>query len=221
MDIADFLVAKRQDILDAAARHGAKNVRVFGSVARGDSNDDSDVDLLVDIEAGGTWSALESLSEELSRLLGRKVDISTERDLRPRVRRRAIEEAIPLGGKPPAIPVAKGKSRMRRDHDRLLDILEAIDMIQRYSPTVESLHDYAVESVVFRNIQIIGEAAAKLSDEMRQQHPEVPWAEIVSMRNRIVHGYWQVDVDKVKPLIERDLADLRSAIQAIADNLAI
>jgi uncharacterized protein with HEPN domain len=100
----------------------------------------------------------------------------------------------------------------------LLDIIEAIDRIHQYAPAVDSLKDYAVESVVVRNIQNIGEAANKLSAQFRREQPDVPWSDNISMRHRIVRGYFDVDIEEVKPVLERDLPELRSKIQLILDS---
>jgi hypothetical protein len=87
---------KRAQILRVAAAHGARNVRVFGSVARGDSGAESDVDLLVEFESGRSLLDHAALQIELEALLGRRVDVASERGLRPRVRERVLREARPL-----------------------------------------------------------------------------------------------------------------------------
>lgn len=87
---------KREAILDVAARHGARNVRIFGSVARGDDRPDSDVDFLVDMEADRSLLDLIGLSQELEALLERKVDVLTDQSLAPSVRQRIANEARAL-----------------------------------------------------------------------------------------------------------------------------
>ena len=87
---------KRADVLRAAARHGARNVRLIGSVARGDARPDSDLDLLVDLESGRSLLDHAALMIELQELLGCKVDVANEKGLRPRVRDRVLAEAVPL-----------------------------------------------------------------------------------------------------------------------------
>jgi predicted nucleotidyltransferase len=87
---------RRQEILAVAARHGAYNVRVFGSVARGDASDGSDVDLLVDLEAGRSLIDLGGLFMDLVDLLGHDVDIGTPASLKERVRGRVLAEAVRL-----------------------------------------------------------------------------------------------------------------------------
>ena len=90
------LVSNREHILAIAARHGARNVRVFGSVARGEDGPQSDVDLLVEFEPGRGLLNHAALIEELQNLLGCKVDVASHIGLKPRIRQRVIEEAVVL-----------------------------------------------------------------------------------------------------------------------------
>lgn len=87
---------KRDSILAIAAKHGARNVRIFGSVARGEADADSDVDVLVDMEPGRTLFDLGGLLMDLQELLGCPVDVVTERGLRERIRERVLREAVTL-----------------------------------------------------------------------------------------------------------------------------
>ncbi len=79
-----------------AARHGASNPRLFGSVARDSADQVSDVDILVDLDPGGSLLDLAQLELDLEALLGRRVDVGTARSLRPEARRTALAEALPL-----------------------------------------------------------------------------------------------------------------------------
>ena len=92
----DELRSRREEIVQLAALHGAHNVRVFGSVARGESDDASDVDLLVEMEPGRRLLDLGGLLMDLRRLLDRDVDVATERGLRDRVRDRVLQETVAL-----------------------------------------------------------------------------------------------------------------------------
>jgi predicted nucleotidyltransferase len=96
MGVDELLKAKRDDILRIAERYGARNVRIFGSVARGEARPDSDVDVLVDLEPGRSLLDLGGLLMDLQDLLGCKVDVVTERGLRSRIRDRVLREAVPL-----------------------------------------------------------------------------------------------------------------------------
>lgn len=86
----------RAEIVSLAERYGLYDVRVFGSMARGDANENSDVDLLVTAPEGTSGFALGGLLMDVSQLLGRKVDVVTERALRPSLRGRILQEAIRL-----------------------------------------------------------------------------------------------------------------------------
>jgi predicted nucleotidyltransferase len=86
----------RDEILRLAAKRGAYNVRIFGSVARGDARPDSDVDVLVDLEPNRSLLDLGGLLMDLQDLLGRKVDVATERMLHWYMRERVLREAVAL-----------------------------------------------------------------------------------------------------------------------------
>jgi predicted nucleotidyltransferase len=96
MTLQERLQATREEVLRIAARHGARNVRVFGSVVRGQADERSDVDFLVDLEPGRSLLDLGGLQYELERLLGCRVDVTTERGLKSRIRERVLREAIPV-----------------------------------------------------------------------------------------------------------------------------
>ena len=87
---------RRGDILDIAARHGARSVRVFGSFARGDARDDSDLDLLVDLEPGRSLLDLIAIKQDLEDALRTPVDVVTEAGLSPYLRQQVLDEAITL-----------------------------------------------------------------------------------------------------------------------------
>jgi predicted nucleotidyltransferase len=90
------LATHRDEILRIAQRHVARNVRVFGSIARRSADAQSDVDSLVDLEPGRSLLDLGGLLMELQELLGLRVDVVTERGLRERIRDTILREAIPL-----------------------------------------------------------------------------------------------------------------------------
>ena len=90
------LQAYRQKILELATRHGARNVRVFGSIARGDDQPNSDVDLLVEVEPGRTLLDVIALEQDVEELLGRRVEILTDGGLSPYLQKRILAEAAPL-----------------------------------------------------------------------------------------------------------------------------
>ena len=96
MGIPEIIADKREQILELAARHGASNVRVFGSVALGTADSDSDIDFLVDMEKGRSLFDLGGLLMDLQELFGRKVDVVTEKGLRERIREMVTSQAVQL-----------------------------------------------------------------------------------------------------------------------------
>ncbi len=94
--IPKLLQDRRNEILQLAARRGARNVRIFGSIARGDAIEGSDVDFLVDLEPGRSLLELGGLLMELQDLLGCPVDVVTTAGLRERIREQVLQEAKPL-----------------------------------------------------------------------------------------------------------------------------
>ena len=96
MNVAKLLKEKQEEILAIAARRGAYNVRVFGSVARGTAADANDIDFLVDLERGRTLLDVGGLLMDLRKLLGCDVDIVTEKGINEDFRDEVLKEAIPL-----------------------------------------------------------------------------------------------------------------------------
>jgi predicted nucleotidyltransferase len=96
MMLENVLKEKRGEILRLCAKHGARNVRVFGSLARGQADEASDVDFLVEMEPGRSLLDLGGLQVELESLLGRQVDVVTDRGLKTRIRDRVLKEALPV-----------------------------------------------------------------------------------------------------------------------------
>lgn len=96
MKIEEAIKAKRGEIRRIAERHGASNVRIFGSVARGEARPESDVDLLVDVTSQTSSWFPTGLILELEKLLGRRVEVVTERALNKELREKVLREAVPL-----------------------------------------------------------------------------------------------------------------------------
>ena len=96
MTLTELRTTRKESILQIAAKRGAKNLRIFGSVAREQNDELSDVDFLVELEPSRTLFDLSGLAADLEALLESHVDVVTEKGLRPRVRERILAEAIPL-----------------------------------------------------------------------------------------------------------------------------
>jgi predicted nucleotidyltransferase len=96
MAIDAVLKDKREEILQIAGNYGAHNVRVFGSLARGQAGPDSDVDLLVKLDPGRSLLDLIAIKQDLEDLLGCQVDVVTEAAISPYIREHVLREAVSL-----------------------------------------------------------------------------------------------------------------------------
>ena len=110
---------------------------------------------------------------------------------------------------------------MRSDPLRLQDILDAIAAIQRHTPAARAEFDAAepIRSHILLHVQIIGEAASKLSEPLRADNPQVPWKSIMRMRNIIAHVYFGIDWNEVWQVAVRDVSALRLQIEGILASL--
>lgn len=101
--------------------------------------------------------------------------------------------------------------------ERLRDIHEAIVRIEKYTQTgrVSFDQDELVQTWVIHHLEIIGEAARAIPPDYRHSHPEILWGEISGMRNILIHMYFGIDRDIVWAVVERDLPQLKSSIEAI------
>ncbi len=100
---------------------------------------------------------------------------------------------------------------MWRDDAYLLDMLLAARRVRQYTQGVtweRFQNDDLLQNAVMRLIQIIGEAARRVSPECQKAHPEIPWQQIVGMRHRLVHDYFHIDPERVWEVIEEDLPAL-------------
>ena len=104
---------------------------------------------------------------------------------------------------------------MRTDSDRVQDIVEAIARIESRTVVGQAVfeRDEMLQTWVVHHLEIVGEAVKGLSEDFRRSRPEVPWSAVARMRDRLVHGYWDVDVKAVWQVVVRDLGPLRESVQ--------
>ncbi|WP_107666964.1 nucleotidyltransferase family protein [Cyanothece sp. BG0011] len=97
MSLKELLIEKRQEIVSIAAKHGAFNVRLFGSVARGEETENSDIDFLIDYDLSkiSPWFPVR-LIRDLEATLGRKVDVVTEKGLKERIKEEVLRDCVKL-----------------------------------------------------------------------------------------------------------------------------
>lgn len=110
---------------------------------------------------------------------------------------------------------------MREPRQRLKDMLDAIAKIERYAARGQEAFEQEelIQTWILYHIQLIGEAAARLGKAFHESHPEIPWAQIVAMRNVVVHEYFGVDLQEVWRTVERDLPVLKRQTEALVKRL--
>ena len=110
---------------------------------------------------------------------------------------------------------------MRSDRERFIDILESIEKIERYIPRGRLVFetDELLQVWVVRHLQIIGEAASRVSTETQNCFPQIPWGKMIGMRHVLVHGYFEIDLDIVWSVLENDLLPLKEQVQIVMQNL--
>jgi uncharacterized protein with HEPN domain len=110
---------------------------------------------------------------------------------------------------------------MKDDALYLKHIFDAIETIQSYTSGVDRAQfhqNQMLRDAVVRELEIIGEAARNLSDVTRERAPDVEWSQIIGMRNRLIHAYFQVDIDLVWDIVAADLPALKEAVERLVSS---
>jgi uncharacterized protein len=209
--LEELLREKREEILALAERHGAVNVRLFGSLARGAADGDSDVDFLVDFSEPARHGSLDRLTVELEVLLGCRVDVVPASLLVPLLRPAVLASAIPLDRPLPYIPPADPDLVVKDDRLYLHHILRSIEALENIAARgIDAfVSDRILQDAALRNLQTMAESTQRLSVSAKARHPEIDWEEIRASRNRIAHGYLDLDMSEIWKTMRADLPSLR------------
>ena len=106
---------------------------------------------------------------------------------------------------------------MRIIEERFLDMMEAIQRIEKYAGRGRRafVADELIQTYIVHNLQILGEAAAKIPSDQQREYPNLPWPKMVGMRNVLVHNYFNIDLDIVWQVVESELPALKEKIGRI------
>ena len=227
MAVADLHISQDQ-LAEFARRHGIRRLSLFGSVLRDDFRPGSDVDVLVDFEPGDRpFRAILDAKAELGELLGgREVDLIQRSSLNRWVRARvfAEEEVVYDQDGDGSAGDAGSDERPRRppsltERDALyfghmLDNARRAVAIAGGADRARFDSDETLRLALTHLVQIVGEAARKVSPAGRAAHPDIPWHQMIGMRHILVHEYDEVTEPKVWETVVDDLPALVAAIEA-------
>ena len=106
---------------------------------------------------------------------------------------------------------------MRIIEERFLDMMEAIQRIEKYAGRGRQafVSDELIQTYIVHNLQILGEAAAKIPSDQQREYPELPWPKMIGMRNVLVHNYFNIDLDIVWQVVESELPILKESLNRI------
>lgn len=210
---ASLIPAPAARALDAAAmRRRLGKVLVFGSVARGQARPDSDVDLLVDPPPDVSAVEIAAFHDEAEAILGRPVDVVTLNTLEPERHRKILAQARPLDRLPETDTGEEGMT----DQERLQDVLRAIAELRPVLKGVSHETYLALREkqlAAERCLTILGEAVYKLSPMFKALHPDIPAEQIASLRHVLVHGYAQIDPERVWDVLHNHIDPLERAVR--------
>ncbi len=207
-------------------RFGVTSLALFGSTARDEATAGSDVDVLVefDREPEAAWGSYEARTY-LSEVLGRRVDMVE----RHRMRKEYLpwvtaDEVDPMNPREPM----PGAARPKRWDVYVENMIDACEKVMEYTEGV-SRADFFADGMRYdatiRQLEVLGEAAHRISEQVHEAHPEIPWQLVIDNRNYLIHGYdgikpdklWSTIQEHVPPLIARLTALLAEAQAEVAD----
>lgn len=195
---------------------GASRVRIFGSVARGEATDLSDVDLLVDFVGEAGLLDLMNVKDLFEDTLRRRIDVLTEGGLKPQLRREILSDAVDVQSVPRH---PQTTFRRKRWLWRVHDLLDALDRVRDYTEghTLDSfVADELTRDAVLRNLARLGETTKFIPQSVEDRNPQVPWAYLRDIRNLVSHDYFGIDPVLVWHTATSELVNIRPALQELA-----
>lgn len=199
------------------AEYGIQSLGVFGSFVRGDEREDSDLDVLAKFKLALTFAALTDLEQELTQLLGIKVQVILNSSLyrRPYFGRNVLGHIIWLqkDGLAQTVnlnqrPLGDSMEPKREYLDYIQDMITSMQNALQFVENVafpQMLADRKTLAAVSYEIMIIGEAASKIPSDVRALYPALDWRNIIGIRNRLAHDYGKIDYEKLWTILHEEI----------------
>ena len=194
-------------------RFGVLDVALFGSTARDEAGEGSDVDVLAKFDEDIKKSRPFAAQSYLEDVFGCKVDLVDDRNLRTEFRP-YVEEDILLG------PQSRS-GRMRDWRIPVRDMIRFCEYVLKYTDGVERTAFFSDEmrlDATLRRIELIGESANRVPQEIRNANPHIPWGDIIGARNRLIHDYDRIKEDVVWEIVQTGVPDLLPKLRDLADS---
>lgn len=207
---------------DAFRQRGITRLALFGSIVRDQDRENSDVDLLIDVDRRRRFSLMDQAGLEafFADLLGQPVDVVRSDRLKPFLRDTILAEAVEVYPKAGTLPDSARNEPMppRSPRQRLEDMKDAIAASERFVAG-RSLADFKADRMLQlaleRNIEIVSEASRHLPDSMKDRHPSIPWGKVRDIGNVLRHGYEIVDPAVIWTVVTEELTPLKAAVVAM------
>lgn len=200
-----LLIQERKD--EIKEKFKAEVVEIFGSYARGEEKEGSDIDVLVKFGEGTSLFDFTGLEFYLEDLFGVPVDVVSERGLNPIIKA-DILKGTAGGTKSPLL--------------YLCEMLKAARNIKKFTEGMDKetfLEDHLTKDAVVLQLEIIGEAAKSVSDDIRSLSPEIDWEDITDIRHRLICAYFDIDYDRIWDTAIKDVPVLEQAIERLIKEL--
>ncbi len=220
----EALALLREHLPVLAERFGVASVRLFGSVARDRATPASDVDVLVSFDGPATMRRIADAEGYLEKLMGRRVDLVTHKELKKELRPYIEAEAIDVSEDNPTMPGSEPPPREWRF--RIENMIQFCEQVLEFTAGMEEADFFSnslVNAATLHKIALIGEAARHVPEDIRADYAGIPWTSMISTRNRIIHDYLGIDDDRVWEIVRTDipalLPQLRALLEAVESDL--
>lgn len=227
--VKERLQASPSQIADFCQRWNIIELALFGSILRDDFRPDSDIDILASFAPNTSWNLFDlmQMQEQLESMLGRTVDLTQKQQLNnPFIRAEILRTYHIIYSKNPTIfnfvfsiePADISMQADNKNRAALWDMIQAIRQIIEFTANLsgeEFRGNLLVQRAVERELEILGEAARRISEEFRQANADIDWRNMINLRNIIAHRYDRVEPDTLWNIIVTVLPGLLSQLELL------